>query len=104
MKVLFTVDADDALMPGSALDDDTCMDCWYTAYENLVIEEFAQRSMCALLERFFFAWRSLAAVAAGLSTRVSYTFFFFWQLLKKANNPTLFSECRPACPIREPAG
>jgi hypothetical protein len=32
--------------------------------------------MCALFERFFFAWRSLAA-AAGLSTRVSYTFFFF---------------------------
>lgn len=64
---------------------------WYTAYKNVVIEEFAQRSMCALLEIFFsFAWRSLAA-AAVLSTRVSYTLFFLQLLKARQSNPILLN-------------
>jgi hypothetical protein len=73
---------------------------WYTAYENLVIEEFIQRSMCALLEILLLHGAHLQQQGFPQEFLI---LFFLATAERKPDNPTLFSECRPACPIKEPA-
>ncbi len=74
-----------------------------------MIQEFAQRSMYALLEILFFFLHGARSLAAARAFHKSFFYFFFFFFLATADeSPTiqLYSlnvDRPPSCPIKEPA-
>ncbi len=73
-----------------------------------MIQEFAQRSMYALLEILFFFLHGARSLAAARAFHKSFFYFFFFFFATADESPTiqLYSlnvDRPPSCPIKEPA-